>query len=273
MNDFILLTLSHHVPEISAFLAAFPFAWMAYRSRSLFVLRYRLWRLTQPRGDIQDELIREAVQTRADLISFRSVLVWADTPGDAHRLAEFAKSRRLDVGSLGDCGPYFDRDALRVKDKVPSLKSTKVFTGIAFYVIGALLVLLLMGASQERALAAFKDGGSWFWLGHDNARLFLGNHNRSFMQTDCGQTGGVAGFTADQSKQLCSIFADPLLPQEIAAGVMSQRWAALIGSCVLLMLLVITLNLLHAVRSAHAVRAWLARVESQPEGVGPKTAT
>lgn len=265
MNDFIVLTLSHYIPLLSAFLVAVPFAWMAFRSRSLFVLRYRLWRLTQPKGDIQDKWVREAVQARADLISFRSVLMWADTPGDAHRLAKFAEERDLDVGSIGECGSYFDRQELRVRDNVPGWKSTVAISAVPIYLFCAALALLLMMGVQDRALVAFKDGGSWFWLGNTSARLVHGNHNQTFTLSDCSKPGPRAGFTAEEAKNLCTFFADPSLAQGVKDGVSSQRWLALVGSCFFLGLLAIVLRHLHAVRAAHAVRKWLERTRSPAE--------
>lgn len=260
-----MLTLSHYIPLLSAFLVAVPFAWMAFRSRSLFVLRYRLWRLTQPKGDIQDELVREAVQARADLISFRSVLMWADTPGDAHRLAQFAKERDLDVGSIGECGSYFDRQGLRVRDNVPSWKSTVAISAVPIYLFCAAVALLLMLGVQDRALVAFKGGGSWLWLGTSSARLFHGSHNQTFTQSDCSKPGPRAGFTAEEAKNLCTFFADPSLAQGVQDGVSSQRWLALVGSCFFLGLLAIVLRHLHAVRAAHTVRGWLEQTQGRTE--------
>lgn len=273
MNDFIVLTLSHYIQVISSLLIAAPFAWMAIRSRSLFVLRYRLWRLTQPKGDIQDELIREAVQTRADLISFRSVLMWADTPGNAHQLAKFAKEKELDVGSIGECGSYFDRDTLRVRDNVPSWKSAVAVSALPIYLLCAVVALLLMVGIQDRALVTFKGGGPWFWLGNSSARLVHGNHNQTFTSSGCGKSGGRAGFTAEQAKDLCSFFADPSLAQGVRDGVTSQRWLALIVSCALLTLLAFILRHLHAVRAAHVVRQWLERMEKRSDGAMDKAET
>jgi hypothetical protein len=75
------------IPFLSALLIAIPFAWISLRSRSLFLLRYRFWRLVQSKEAITDPVTLKAVQDRADLMSFRVLLMRADTPGEALRLA------------------------------------------------------------------------------------------------------------------------------------------------------------------------------------------
>lgn len=273
LNDFIVPTLGHYMPFISALLIAAPFAWIDVRSRSLFVLRYRLWRLTQPKGEVKDELIREAIQTRADLISFRSVLMWADTPGDAHRLVKFAVENELDVGSIGECGSYFDRRGLCVRDHVPGWKSTVVISAVSAYLLFAGVALFLTLGIQGRALVGFKDGGPWIWLGKDSVSLFHGAHGQTFIPSDCGKTEGRAGFTATQASHLCSFFRDPALPRVVNEGLSAQRWLAGVGCAFLLTWLASVLRWLHAVRAAHFIRQWLERRQKPAKGQVTGSAT
>jgi hypothetical protein len=245
------------IPYLSALLLAIPLAWISLRSRSLFLLRYRFWRLVQSKEAITDPAILKAVQERADLMSFRVLLMRADTPGEALRLASFAQRHGLDVGTLGECGRYFHRHKLAIKERLPDLGRTKgASIGINYLLWMAVFVMTAV-AIQSKALVAFKDDGTWFWLGTNSAQLLRDSHGQIFTIADCQKNEGGAGFDAVHSKQVCGIFKDPSLMQNVTETVSSQRWFALTFGFLFLVGLARWRRHLHAVRAAHTVRNWL----------------
>lgn len=240
-------------------IVAIPFAWIVIRSGSTFALRHRLWRLTHPEQSIEDTGIRAAVKERADLIAFRALLMRADTLGEAKRIIAWASANEIDVGTLGDCQRYFHRQDLRVKNPIPSLAKTKLLSIAVYYLLAVVAVIAIALALQSGVLLVFKDDHTMFYLSTKSAQLFHGGSLAILIPADCPKPDGWAGFSKMHTAFICSAFKGAALPQQIDSGLSAQRWLAL--SLLVSTLLGFSKWFRHvlAVRSAHVVKAWLAR--------------
>jgi hypothetical protein len=231
--------------------------WLTSRSHSFFDIRYRLWRFSRSGDDIADEAVRRAVRDRADLITFRTLLMRADTIGEMKRLIEFTEENGLEPGCLGDCGRYFHRRTLAIKENLPSLFRAKKLFELCWILLAMITFVLGPLAMSQRALLAFKDDGTRFLLGKDSAKL-LQPDAVSFVPDDCSRASqGVAGFSPRHSEALCSAFGGHSLGEIVENGVKSQRILAVGFFITGLLLVACGRRRLHAVRAAYAVKSWL----------------
>ena len=250
--------LGHLTWLVSGILFAAALLWAAASSQSLFEVRYRLWRLLRSGHEISDETVRKAVQERADFMAFRALLIWADTPGEMKRIKEFAQQHELDPGTLGDCGPYFHRRNLTIKQSVPSLARAKA---VYFVLRLTFLAVAVFGASwliQPRVLISFKDDGTRAWLGTHEARLF-GPDKPFLISDECPKTNtSAAGFNAVHTKALCEAFGSKGLAITVDDGLRQQR---VLGALLLAFSstgYVVRRRRFQQVRTAQAVKSWLA---------------
>lgn len=253
---------------VSGILFAIALLWAAGSTQSLFEVRYRLWRLVRSGQEISDEAVRKAVQERADFMAFRALLIWADTPGDMRRISDFAERYELEPGTLGDCGPYFHRRDLAIKENLPSLEKAKLaYFGlrVVFWLIAVLGTSFLI---QPRVLVSFKDDGTWSWLGVHEAKLF--GPDKPFLVSDeCPKTNtGAADFNAIHTKVLCEAFRGKALEPYVNEELAQQR---MLGSLLLTFSAagyVVRRRRFHQVRAAHAVKSWIAFREKAAEREG-----
>jgi hypothetical protein len=261
---------------VSGVLFAIALLWAAASTQSLFEVRYRLWRLVRSGHEISDETVRAAVQQRADFMAFRALLVRADTPGEMKRISDFAKQHELDPGTLGDCGPYFHRQNLTVKENVPTLEKAKFvyFAARIFFLLVAVLGACFL--IQPRVLISFKDDGTRAWLGAHDAKLF--GADKSFLvPDDCPKTAtGVAGFNVIHTKVLCDAFGSKGLEPYVDGGLTQQR---VLGALLLAFSAagyMVRRRRFQQVRAAHAVKNWLAfreKAKEEDEGVPPPSSS
>lgn len=249
-------------------IVAIPFAWIVIRSGSTFALRHRFWRLTHPEQSIEDVGIRAAVKERADLIAFRALLMRADTLGEARRIIAWASANGIDVGTVGDCQRYFHRQDLRVKGPLPSLAKTKLISIAIYYLLAVFAVIAIGLALQSSVLLVFKDDHTMFYLSTKSAQLFHGGGIAVLVPADCPKPDGWAGFNKVHAASICSSFKGAALPQQIDSALSAQRLLAL--SFLVSTLLGFSKWSRHvlAVRSAHAVKAWLAQPKATASNNG-----
>jgi hypothetical protein len=240
-------------------IVALPFAWVMLRSGSTFALRHRFWRLTRPEKSIENDDIRNAVKERADLIAFRALLMRADTLGETKRIIAWANANEIDVGTVGDCQRYFHRQDLKLKASIPDLAKTKFFSIAIYYILAVIAVIGLDLALQSGVLLSFKDDHTLFFLSTKSAQLFREQGGIAVLVPgDCPKPDGWAGFSKQHAASICSAFKSAGLSEQLDAGLRFQRWFALaILASALLGFLKRSRRVL-AIRSAHAVRSWLA---------------
>jgi len=257
MNDLIsplLGSLTPYLSKLSALAVAAAFVWMIWRARSLFPMRYRLWRMSHPKGFISDERIKNAVKDRADLMTYRSLFGRADSIGDARRQTIFAEQLGLDPGALGECGPYFDRARLAVKASLPDLALTKIKVLGWTAVLMLLAAILLLWVAQSRILVRFNDDHTYFWLGADNASLFLRSNGVTLTTSNCSIQGNAAGFSPQHMAVLCKTFIEPGTVKYVDSEVRQQRIANFFLLAILLVIEGWWQRRLHAVRAGHILK-------------------
>jgi len=243
---------------VSGILFAIALLWAAASTQSLFEVRYRLWRLVRSGHEISDETLRAAVQARADFMAFRALLTWVDTPGEMKRISDFAKQHELDPGTIGDCGPYFHRQNLTIKENVPKLEKAKAIHFVLRLIFLAVAVFGTGWLLQTRVLVSFKDDGTKAWLGVHDAKL-LGTGKPVLISEECPKTNtGAAEFNAVHTKVLCGAFGSKAMEITVNDGLMQQR---VLGTLLLALSAagyVFRRRRLQQVRAAHAVQSWLA---------------
>lgn len=249
--------LGHITWVASGLLIAIALFWVVARSNSLFDVRYRLWRLARSGNDIFDDGLRQALRDHADLATFRTLFMRADTLGEMRRLLEYAEKNGLEPGILGDCGRYFHRREMVVRESVPSLSKTKAICLCARLLLVIPITMASYLGFQDRALLSFNDDHTWFWLSQDMAQAY-GSRQAVLLPNECPATAqSQAGLSAAHVAVLCSSHGSKRFMTSIQDGIQEQRWTA----GVLLVLCAAAYGWLwrhlRSVRAAHAVRNWL----------------
>lgn len=237
---------------------AVPVVWVIFRSGSFFPVNHLFWKLSHPEKQVSDPRLQNAIRQRADLIAFRATLMRADHASEMSRLLDWAQQYEIDIGTVGECGRYFHRQDLRLKDKVPNLDAAKWWAFVGYGAVVLLLLLSASWASQSRLLLSFNDDHSLVYLSEDSAQLFRSNGLSALVPKDCPKPTGWGGFNAAHTKVICDAFQGNDLPVIIKRGVQAQRFQGLAGVALSLFAFFWIRRKLTAVRSAHAVRSWLA---------------
>lgn len=243
-----------------------PFIWVVARSRSLFMVRQRLWRLLHRRADRQEAWLDEAVLERLELMRFRALVMWADSLAEARRLTEFAKGNGIDVGVLGDCGKYFNRHRLVLRDKLPPLLERKVMAGVGRAILAGMIAFFAAHLLDDGTYLRLRHDGTWFIATQTSARPLWGGTGNVMTVNDCKAGTDRAGFGQENRAIICrTLGADGLAPL-LNEGRLVQR--------LLLVLLILILagamgalqRSLYALRAAWATRAWLALDQDRRTG-------
>ncbi|WP_043694381.1 DUF6216 family protein [Luteibacter sp. 9133] len=251
-----------------------PFIWVVSRSRSLFMVRQRLWRLLHHRADGQEAWLDEAVRERFELMRFRALVMWADSLAEARRLTEFARGRGIDVGVLGDCGKYFNRHKLALRDKLPSLLGRKALAGIGRAILAGAIAISAAHLLDDGTYLRLRHDGTWFVATQTSARPVWSDTGNVMTVDDCKAGTDRAGFGEQNRAIVCRTLGADDLKSLLREGLLVQR--------VLLVVLMLTLaaaigsvqHSLSALRAAWATRAWLSLDPDSRAGLGgPRVAT
>lgn len=242
--------------------------WAVARSQSLFEVRYRLWRLVRSGHEISDEAVRAAVQSRADLVSFRTLLIWADTPGEMKRILDYARQHELEPGLLRDCGRYFHRRDLAIKPSIPSLGKAKALYLLQRFGLLLVAVFAAICLIETRVLVSFNDDGTKAWIGVQEAQRFW-DGKLVLVPDNCPKTNvGVAGFNAAHTQAFCQAFGSKAMKVTFNQGLMQQRVLGASLTALALIVYVFWRRRFHQARAAHAVRGWLAFRQASAEQAG-----
>ncbi|MDQ7996915.1 MAG: DUF6216 family protein [Luteibacter sp.] len=220
----IVKGLSYFSPVVIAALLI----WATVRSRSLYPLRERLWRLTHRRPGTDREWLAGPLRDREELLKFRVLFMWADSLPEARRVAAWADQHGVDLGTLGDCGHLFDRKTLAVADKVPSPKAEVLvlFLGMGF--AGLLFLAGGLGVLKQNAVMSLKSNGHWIEFTETSAWPFWGHRAEAMTWEDCKAAENRAQFKDDDDRKVaCEILNDPKLPSAVNKAIRSQRGVGL----------------------------------------------
>lgn len=242
---------------VTATLVLLPLAWVVARSRSLFMVRQRLWRLLHRRPAGEEPWLDEAVRERFELMRFRALVMWADSLAEARRINDWAKGQGIDVGLLGDCGKYFHRHRLAVREKLPALLGAKAWTTMVKLVLFGGIAMMAALGTEDGAYLRLRHDHTWIVATAGHARPALGGTGREMTLDDCKARQDTAGFGEENRAIVCRTLGAEGLDKLLREGLLAQRaLLAFAGLWCLGGVWAVQHNLA-ALRAAHATRAWL----------------
>jgi len=260
--DEILKILPTLAPYFSALVAAIPFVWLMTRSRSMFPLRWLLWRMSHRKDTVGDEWLKRPIEERIELVKMRALLVWADSYKDARELATWAAERDIDLGTLGECRWHFDRDKRQISPKLWTVSSVSLLSTLLIYAACVAATFGGILAAKDEAMVWLKSNGHGLYLTESSVRPFHSRHYVSMHATDCAGKADPAGLNEDR-EVACEMLADPHLSAAVRETLVGQRVFG-ISICVLALFLACFGPFwTSTVRSAQAVRRLIERYDAK----------
>lgn len=247
-----------------------PVVWVIFRSGSFFPVDHLFWKLSHPEKQVFDSRIQNAIRQRADLVAFRATLMRSDHAPEMSRLLDWAKQYEIDIGTVGDCGQYFHRRDLKLKDKIPDLALAKVLARFGYGAVALFFVAAAAWASQSQLLLSFNDDHTFLYLSETSAQPFHSTGLSAIVPKDCPKPTGWGGFNAVHTKIICDAFQGNDLPIIVRRGVQAQRIQGLAGIMLSVFVFFWIRRKLLAIRSAHTVRSWL-EFKSRPPAEDDET--
>ena len=201
--------------------------WAIARTRSTYLVMFRLWRLASGGAELHDEKIRDYFRDQHALISFRFVtgLVVHRTQ-DVHALIDWGKQRQIDIEQMSRAGEYFDPNRKIVDTDRLSRKWR--LRGMFMATLTSWLLLMVTGLALavffDEALVRFTATRSYFTIQPDSAKRVL-RWAETFRVTHCNAVASKAraGFSVEEQAVLCKAFKDPDASREIMQNISSQR--------------------------------------------------
>lgn len=203
------------------------FFWVVLRTESWHMLRRRIWLLVHGKEEISDPGIRDYVEEQNNLAAFHVFAgVQVTTLAEARTLMAWCKARNVDLGVLRICGPYFDPEARRIKERwlpprwvrhaIGAVAMVFLLAAAASAWATALPVLLTVKETQQRFFAEGKE------LRRPWPLLF--SSARSLKPEDCDKPvpaeAARTGFTERDIAILCPLLKEP----EFGTYVKNAAW-------------------------------------------------
>lgn len=235
--------------------------WAIARTRSTYLVMFRLWRLASGGAELHDEKIRDYFRDQHALMSFRLVtgLVVHRTQ-DVHALIDWGKQRQIDIEQMSRAGEYFDPNRKTVDTDTLSRK-WRLRRMLIATLVSWLLVLpagLAFAFFFNEALVSFTATGSYFTIQPESARR-VPFWAETFRVTHCNavRSEARARFSIEEQAVLCKAFKDPDARREITRNIASQRTGLAWLLFALVLATVITTWAIERVRSARKLAAAL----------------
>ncbi|AVS76036.1 DUF6216 family protein [Paracidovorax cattleyae] len=215
------------------------FFWVILRTESWHMLRRRIWLLVHGKEEISDPGIRAYVDEQNNLAAFHVFAgVQVTTLAEARTLMEWCRVRNVDLGVLRICGPYFDPQARRVKERWLPPKWVGRAVGVCAM---ALMVtgLLAIWAMTLPALLTVKKTDQSFLASETELRPVWPLppfSTQRLRPDDCEKpvAGEAArlGFSERDIATMCSVLKDPEFGVYVDKAIRKQwgylaLWAAL----------------------------------------------
>lgn len=208
------------------------FFWVVLRTESWHMLRRRIWLLVHGKEEISDPGIRDYVEEQNNLAAFHVFAgVQVTTLAEARTLMAWCKARNVDLGALRICGPYFDPEARRIKERWLPPK----WVGHA---IGAVAMVFLLAAAASAwatalpVLLTVKETEQRFFAeGRELRRPWplLFSSARSLKPEDCDKPvpaeAARTGFTERDIAILCPLLKEPEFGTYVKNAAGGQRIA------------------------------------------------
>lgn len=203
--------------------------WIAFRTRSWHLVRYRLWLFAQgKKATIKDKQIQAFIDDESDLASFRLFLMDAENIYEARDLMNWATASQVQLNEVRACGSYFIRSRKTLVDKLPSRRFGRGFFVVGTWILGAAFAAVLTAAASSAAILRFKQSGQWFLLSNSTAKVLFHSDATALREAQCVHSATVdvkTYFNADDAASICKFFQDKTLASYVDSSVESQRWA------------------------------------------------
>ena len=247
-----LAWLAPLLPLVAAAVLASPLVWVSLRVRSLFLLRARLWRWANKHDGGGHEWLGEPIAQRRELMKFRSLLAWADSYPQAQRVAVWATTHGIDLGTLGECGKYFDPNELAITGEPK--KPHGLWAPVLLFLGYILLVCGFLLAIKSDAILNLRSNGHWVSLTETSARPASAHRYAAMTLADCKAGRDPAGLAGDRA-DACDFLADPRLPAMVAETVAGQKAAGGMLALVAFLMIWTAFGNVTVSREARAIRA------------------
>lgn len=238
------------------------FSWVVWRTESWHMLRRRIWLLVHGKEEISDPGIREYVEEQNNLAAFHVFAgVQVATLAEARTLMAWCKARHVDLGVLRICGPYFDPEARRIKERW--LPPRWVGHAIGAVAMGFLLAAVVSAwAMTLPPLLMLKKTEQRFFADGTELRRpwpLLPFSARRLRPEDCEKPvdGEAArtGFSERDIAILCPVLKDPEFGAYVKNAASDQRvFLAMCAACFLFLMYYAAVRAVRVV-CAHKLRA------------------
>ncbi len=215
-------------PFAATVFIAFAIAiYVLWRTGSAHMLRLRVWNLAYGKDVAIDERIRSFIEGRTSLMAFRYVSgVSMRSLESARRLVKWLEDNDEDVSTIALAGQYFDREELRLNEKLPSkhlllfLIFSMTLAWVAFTATGTLWF-------TERGYFSVKESGKRFSATATDIQsigLYLASDRTTLNSQRCSESPIPKGEFSDKEAQLlCSFLLDSEFKPFVESAVRAQR--------------------------------------------------
>lgn len=196
------------------------------RTRSTYVLAYRLWRWATDRQEVKDPGIQKFLEDQHSLMSFRFVTeLQARSLKQANALIDQIARLELDVCEVRAASPYLAIDGAKIVTKrLPARRSITVIKAMIIILLTLASISFTGSVLLDAALVQFKASRTWFLLSKQDA---IGMHpsQSQFTLGQCKQkpVPSPNAFTAEERRVLCEAWRDPDGTRQIQDIVSEQR--------------------------------------------------
>jgi len=264
MDSHLLGSVGGYAGAVSAVAIVLTFVWIVVRARTAFPILYRLWRWTHRRAPVKDPLLAKAIRARLDLVLFRYLFMPVAHIGQMRKVLSWAEKHDIDMGTLAECGAYFNAKTLTLKSKLPGRGWTYGGT-IAFgFVLALCASFFVWIVVQTGAILIFKDDHRWFVLYNDQAQVVFPLDQPVALANECPALDPASDFSGAHAKSLCEKFADLHHVWFVHHTVFQQRVAAIFALLICLLVARDVWRSFIAARAAWAIREWLADRTKEP---------
>ncbi|MDA8451631.1 DUF6216 family protein [Acidovorax sp. NCPPB 3859] len=209
------------------------FVFTLYITKSLHMLRRRLWSLVHGKDEISDSVVRAYVDELTNVSAFRffSGVSMRDIQG-VHDIVKWCQFYKVDLKDLRDCGEYFDFSCRRVvEEKLPGYLNR-------WMTFGSSLVLLIVGAiiiasSISPSLGlVFTESQRYFFARETYVRRIWASEDEKFVIEDCQKSRELeavrTGFHIDELNLICKFMPDKSFKNYYSEKLAEQRAASVI---------------------------------------------
>lgn len=195
------------------------------RTQSSYSLLARLWHLFHGRKDCKNKEIAEFLDEQFALMQFRFTTgIPARTQKQATAVIDWARKHNEDVGAVAACGPYFDFENIKLKEKYELPKKWQLagrFASVLFLLF--LVIAFFGGVFFDRAILQIKSSGTYFTLSFNDAKPIGYKPGFTLKQCASGDLSPGNGFDKKDVDVICEFFEDKSLDSYLTKKVNEQK--------------------------------------------------